>query len=281
MPFYPKRAKYLLRFDDLCPAMNWDTWSEIEVTLVRKGIKPLLAVVPDNQDATLKVQAPVDDFWERVRTWQSRGWTIGLHGFQHKYVTERPGIVTARTKSEFAGLSARDQGEKLRRAVEIFDRQGIHSSVWIAPNHSFDSTTVTLLSGLGMSIISDGQCRFPFVCAKEMFWVPQQLHGFRPAPAGIWTVCYHHSKWTPSVRAQFYRDLDQYREDIWPFDKVVQTWRQRRSGWSDWLCKHPRFSSLLIRCGLKAWSWCPRKWRSGPGSNETPVHMSDQIISEP
>ena len=55
MPFYPKRAKYLLRFDDLCPAMNWDTWSEIEVTLVRKGIKPLLAVVPDNQDATLKV----------------------------------------------------------------------------------------------------------------------------------------------------------------------------------------------------------------------------------
>src|SRR5690242_15778795 len=116
---YPNCAKYLLRFDDLCPAMDWSIWSEIEEVLVRKGIKPLLAVVPDNQDATLRVAPPIDNFWDRVRSWQARGWTIGLHGFQHQYVAECPGIVTSTTKTEFAGLSAREQGTKLRRAVEI------------------------------------------------------------------------------------------------------------------------------------------------------------------
>jgi predicted deacetylase len=273
------RAKYLLRFDDLCPAMNWNIWSDIEEALVQRGIKPLLAVVPDNQDAKLQVEAPVDDFWERVRTWQSWGWTIGLHGFQHKYVTRHTGIVTARTKSEFAGLTARDQGEKLRRGAEIFARQGIRSSVWIAPNHSFDWTTVTLLSGLGMSIISDGQFRFPYVCAQEMFWVPQQLSRLRPAPAGMWTVCYHHNKWTPAMLAQFQRDLDRYGDDIWPLEKVVKTWSERRSQWSDWLCKHPRFSSLLIRCELKAWSLCRCQPPSGGGRQEAPVPMPDRIIS--
>jgi predicted deacetylase len=274
-----ERAKYLLRFDDLCPGMNWNIWSDIEEALVQRGIKPLLAVVPDNRDAKLQVQAPVDHFWERVRTWQSWGWTIGLHGFQHKYVTRHTGIVTTRTKSEFAGLNARDQGEKLRRGAEIFARQGIRSSVWIAPNHSFDWTTVTLLSGLGMSIISDGHFRFPYVCAQEMFWVPQQLFRLRPAPAGMWTVCYHHNKWTPATLAQFQRDLDRFGDDIWPLEKVVKTWSERRSGWSDWLCKHPRFSSLLIRCELKAWSLCRCQAPSHCGRQEIPAPMPDRIIS--
>lgn len=280
MPSHPNCAKYLLRFDDLCPAMNWSVWSEIEEALVRKGIKPLLAVVPDNQDAVLKVAAPVDDFWKRVRSWQALGWTIGLHGFQHKYVTERAGIVTSKTKSEFAGLSAREQGEKLRRAVKIFARQGIQPRVWIAPNHSFDATTVTLLAGLGLTIISDGQCRFPFVCPRDMFWVPQQLYGMRPAPAGLWTVCYHHNRWSPQLLAQFHRDLDHYAEDIWSLETVIQTWQGRRSGWSDWLCRHPRFSGLLTRGELKAWSWRRGERRSGLGPRPASLSLTERIISE-
>ncbi len=43
-------SKYLIRFDDLCPTMNWDMWSRIESVLLEHKISPLLAVVPDNQD---------------------------------------------------------------------------------------------------------------------------------------------------------------------------------------------------------------------------------------
>lgn len=269
----PKSAKYLLRFDDLSPAMNWNIWSEIEEALVRKRIKPLLAVVPDNQDPKLQVEAPVQNFWERVRKWHSLGWTIGLHGFQHKYVTKHAGIVTVKTKSEFAGLPAWKQEEKLRRGIEIFSRQGINPSVWIAPNHSFDSITVSLLARLGMRIISDGQFWFPFICSQEMFWVPQQLFRLRPAPAGIWTVCYHHNQWTPSLLAQFHRDLERYADDIWPLEKVTDTWSGRRSRWSDWLCKHARLSSFLIRCQLKAWSCLRSRPRSGSLGQESSIQI--------
>src|SRR5260370_42375028 len=57
--------------------------------LMARRLKPILAVVPDNQDPMLKVDAPVADFWDRVRQWQARGWTIALHGYQHRYVKIR------------------------------------------------------------------------------------------------------------------------------------------------------------------------------------------------
>jgi len=39
-----------------------------------------MAVIPDNRDRELMVSAPgVDDFWNSVRSWQKRGWTVGLH----------------------------------------------------------------------------------------------------------------------------------------------------------------------------------------------------------
>src|SRR5882724_3622956 len=138
MQKHPKSARYLLRFDDLCPTMNWKVWSEIEAALVENQVKPILAVVPDYQDPVLQVEPPVADFWEQVRAWQERGWTIALHGFQHKYVAEHRGIVTPRKKTEFAGLPAAEQEEKLRRGVEIFQRHGIQPRVWIAPSNSFD-----------------------------------------------------------------------------------------------------------------------------------------------
>src|SRR5512138_2337396 len=138
-------AKYLLRFDDICPTMNWQVWSEIEAAMIARGVRPVLAVVPDNQDPALNVDPPVADFWDRVRRWQARDWTLALHGYQHRYVTCHPGISTIRKKSEFAGVAAAEQEEKLRRGTEMFQRQGIRTRVWIAPSNSFDAATVSLL----------------------------------------------------------------------------------------------------------------------------------------
>ena len=271
----PRTTKYLLRFDDLCPTMNWAVWSEIEAALMEHQLKPILAVVPDNQDPVLKVAPAVENFWERVRQWQALGWTIGLHGSQHKYTAEHAGIVTLKKKTEFAGVSAREQEEKLRRGVEIFERQGIKPRVWIAPNNSFDGTTVSLLPGFGIHIICDGYFRFPYSRALTpslspsegqrvrergwMTWVPQQLFCFRPAPPGIWTVCYHHNNWSAESVYKFREDLDCYGAEISSLDEVVQEWAGRPCRWSAFLCTSPRLSPLLIRCELKLWEW----WRSG------------------
>ena len=99
--FHPQ---YLVRFDDICPTMNWSVWTQIEAELRQRNIKPILAVVPDNQDAKLRVDSPRSDFWDCVRGWQALGWTIGLHGYQHRYVTQQSGIVGLNARSEFAGL---------------------------------------------------------------------------------------------------------------------------------------------------------------------------------
>ena len=266
----PRTTKYLLRFDDICPTMNWAVWSEIEAALMEHHLKPILAVVPDNQDPVLNVAPAVKDFWERVRQWQARGWTVGLHGFQHKYVATHAGIGTVRKKTEFAGLRAEEQSEKLRRGVEIFERQGIKSRVWIAPNNSFDATTVRLLSRFGIDIICDGNFRFPYVCPLTpslspsdgergwMTWVPQQLFCLRPAPPGVWTVCYLHNRWTAASLGQFREDLDRYGAEISSLDQIVQEWAGRSSRWSSFLCASPRLSPFLIRCQLKLWN----SWRS-------------------
>src|SRR5258705_10374661 len=235
-------TQYLLRFDDICPTMNWRVWEEIETILVERGLKPLLAVVPDNRDPGLQVDSPVGDFWDRVRDWQDRGWTIALHGFQHRYVTRKAGMVAVRKKSEFAGLPAWEQREKIRRGVQIFERERIRSRVWIAPGDSFDAATVTLLPSFGMRVISAGHFRFPYVCPRGIIWLPQQLYYFRPTPPGLWTVCYHHNQWDVSRARRFREDLDHYGANIVSIEDVVDGNVRRGGRSSAWLCTRPRVS---------------------------------------
>ena len=53
---------FILRFDDLCPTLNWKIWNPIEEFLVEAGIKPILAVVPENRDKGLVHSAPGENF---------------------------------------------------------------------------------------------------------------------------------------------------------------------------------------------------------------------------
>ena len=52
-------ARYLLRFDDLCPTMNWGMWDRIEELLVKASIRPIVAVIPDNRDPKMDI-GPAD-----------------------------------------------------------------------------------------------------------------------------------------------------------------------------------------------------------------------------
>jgi hypothetical protein len=92
-----------------------------------------------------------------------------------------------------------------------------------------------------------------------MIWVPQQLYHFRPAPPGVWTVCYHHNQWNASRAAQFREEIDRYEANIVSIEDVVDGKVPRKRGWSAWLCTHPRLSDLLIRTELKLWIW----WSAG------------------
>jgi predicted deacetylase len=207
-------ARYLLRFDDLCPTMDWSIWDALELILVEQEVRPILAVIPDNRDPRLMVAPPAPDFWDRVRGWQARGWSIGLHGYQHTYVNAESGILRLNQQSEFAGLSYDEQYEKLRLGMAIFSNEGVRADAWIAPAHSFDWVTVSALNALGIRVISDGFAFSPYRDPHGNTWIPQQFARMRPMPWGVWTFCYHPNHLSPHGFVQFRLGLERLRSGM-------------------------------------------------------------------
>ena len=214
-------ARFLLRFDDLCPTMNWGVWEQIESILVRHGIKPLLAVVPDNRDPNLVVDAPKADFWERVRRWQEQGFAIALHGYQHLYETGHSGLLGFNPYSEFAGLTYEEQRDKIERGLAIFSREGIRPDAWAAPAHSFDAVTLRVLGECGIRVVLDGFYWRP-VFTMGALWIPQQMWRFRSMPGGVWTVGYHHNRFSAGDIARLEAKISHYRKDIVSLEAMVR-----------------------------------------------------------
>ncbi|HYV01864.1 MAG TPA: DUF2334 domain-containing protein [Actinomycetota bacterium] len=249
-------ASYLLRFDDLCPTMRWSAWEGIERVLVENDIKPIASVVPDNRDPQLMVDPPDAGFWDRVRRWQSWGWTIGFHGYQHRYVTERAGLVGINRYSEFAGLSLDEQERKLEAALRIFQQEEVVPRVWVAPGHSFDATTVDVLWRLGIRTISDGLFPLPHRDRRGMLWVPQQLWRFRRMPAGVWTICVHMNTRGADGVARLLQGIQDHRQRIVDLDSVAAAYSHRRPGVTDRLAPPPlrlakRLKQSAARGGMR------------------------------
>ncbi len=241
------RARYLIRFDDICPTMNWDIWDRIEAVLLDAGVHPILAVVPNNHDPNLVAMPPRADFWSRVRKWQAMGWTIALHGYEHVYETSDSGLIGLNPRSEFAGLSREIQRTKLLKALEIFKAQGVSADAWVAPGHSFDRTTVDLLVELGVDVISDGYFHRP-VSLYGAKWVPQQLWRFRKLPGGLWTVCYHANHFSTRDIDHLAGALNEYRGQITSLREVLGS-------------VHISALSLMDRLFDAFWCWAVRTKR--------------------
>jgi predicted deacetylase len=226
-------ARFLVRFDDMCPTINWDVWQKLETIMIEEDVRPILSVIPDNQDQTLHEGEPNEHFWERVRSWQARGWTIGLHGYQHRYVTKESGIIGLNNYSEFAGLPLGEQRTKLQKGLEIFERVGVRADVWVAPAHSFDANTVEALASLGVRTISDGMSLYPHRDSQGVFWVPQQLWRFRTAPFGVWTVCIHPKDELYTNFEHFRRCIREYKQSITSLPAIAAAYAQRKHSWTD------------------------------------------------
>jgi len=214
-------ARYLVRFDDVCSTMDWESWDRVEQILVSEGISPILAVVPDNRDQNLVFGQENEHFWSKVRDWQKMGWSIAVHGYQHLYQTNDPGLLGLNKYSEFSGLSYEQQSNKLQKALSIFESHDIKPNLWIAPAHSFDEVTVRVLSDLGIEVISDGFFKGP-VKHMNMIWIPQQLWKFRHFRSGTWTVCYHVNGMKKEELDRICSDLNQYKERIVSLDYVLK-----------------------------------------------------------
>lgn len=245
------KARYLLRFDDICPSMNWRAWDAVERVLLDYQLHPILAVIPDNRDDTLRVSAPDERFWARVRTWQGRGWTIAMHGWQHMFVTNNAGILQVNRYSEFAGLSWDEQEMKIRAGLEVFRREGIRSKIWVAPAHSFDEVTLQVLAGSDVRYLSDGFFLLPHVDRFGMTWIPQQLWSFRWRPHGVWTICFHINRWTTTEILDFKESVKRYGQKISDFSRIVSQYDGRQESLFDSAAARIYRSAVLVKAVAK------------------------------
>ena len=75
----------LIRSDDVCENMDWDLKKKLEKLFDEHSIKPVLGVIPNNQDKEFLSFSRNEDFWNQVRSWQDKGWEIAQHGYTHIY----------------------------------------------------------------------------------------------------------------------------------------------------------------------------------------------------
>ena len=186
-------CKYLVRLDDACPYMDKGKWEKIEEILERYDIKPMVGIIPHNEDSMTIVESECSDFWGRAIGWQSKGWTIALHGYNHCYVTTDGGINPIHKRSEFAGLPYEQQRNKILEGYKILKEKGLSPTYFFAPSHTYDENTIkALMDVTPIRLLSDTMGRYPYKYDEDFTIVPCQMGRFREIPlSGYWTFCFH------------------------------------------------------------------------------------------
>jgi predicted deacetylase len=215
------KPKYLIRMDDACPTMDRSKWSKVEAILDNYYVKPLVAIIPNNQDATLMPDAYDENFWDKARAWQHKGWGIALHGFNHVYSSESSGILSLNKFSEFSGLSYEAQADKITSGLKLLKAQNLQPKIWIAPGHTFDSTTLQVLRDKSdIRIISDGHSYRSWI-ENEFVWIPQQVATPKAFPFGTWTFCLHPNTMTDDQILELENFLKNNKHNILSYQDVL------------------------------------------------------------
>ena len=199
-------CKYLLRFDDIAPNMNWRLFYKIKELLIKYKIKPILGVIPNNKDKELK-KFPVcnSNFFSEIRKLKSHGWTIAMHGYEHVYFENKiKDYLSMRVKSEFVGKSFQVQSLKIEKGISILKKNNLNTDIFFAPNHSFDLTTIDCLKMNNFKYIVDGYGFAPFA-DRGMSFIPQMFNRPRKYPFGLHTFVFHLNEFTDEHYQKFER----------------------------------------------------------------------------
>lgn len=228
-----RRAKYLLRFDDLCPTMSKQRFDRFMEIVYRHKVRPILAVVPDNKDLELIVDSPDPDFWARMRALESSGSTIALHGYQHTCNSSGRSLLALHSRTEFAGAPEDIQREWIRAGLAIHRGHGLSPRLFVAPRHGFDSATLRALKQEGLLFLSDGFSNRPYQ-RKGVTWIPQQLWEPVERAEGLWTICLHTNTSASFLENRLDLFLHEHADQFTSFEEVASienanqlTWRER------------------------------------------------------
>ncbi len=151
-----------IRMDDITPDMDWAKFLRFKELCDLYQVKPLIGVVPENQDSMLQINEKKDDFWEYVLQLEKEGWSIAQHGCTHIYSTRKKGCFPLNSISEYAGKPYEEQLVNLKKGKEILESHGIYTDIFMAPAHSYDKNTLKALRVAGFTKLTDGFGNRPY-----------------------------------------------------------------------------------------------------------------------
>lgn len=217
--------KILLRFDDICPTMDFEQFARAKKELDKCKGKPLLGVIPVCSDSDLQIEKEHADFWEWLKQLQSEGYTVAMHGFHHVFDTEGKAILTQRKLSEFAGHSLDEQRHIIELGKKELEEHGICTDIFFAPAHSYDENTVKALALNGFKYVSDGRSDKPYVWHGVTF-LPCSTGVPKMKKDGYYTAVFHAHEWVRADKKQGYDQLvdicSNHANEVVGFNEYIQ-----------------------------------------------------------
>ena len=215
--------KILIRFDDIAENMNWNLMEKCEKLFDQFNIKPVLGVIPNNKDKELLSYPLKNDFWKTVKDWQSKGWEIAMHGYNHLYEieTNKKDFFKYGGKSEFYGQSLERQSSKIKDGLKIFQKNNIKIRTFFSPNHTYDKNTFEALKLNNINEIIDGYGLKPYI-ENDIKFIPQLFYKNFFLPFGLQTTQIHLNYWNDNDYKNFSKLVIKYKKDIISYDEAIK-----------------------------------------------------------
>ncbi len=218
----PINQGLLIRMDDIAENMNWDLMNKCEQLFDQYNIKPLLGVIPKNEDPELLKFDKEEMFWKKIKKWSEKGWEICMHGYTHVYdaETRKKDFFNYGGSSEFFGHSLDEQKKRIRNGVDIFLSKDIKIRSFFAPNHTYDANTFAALKDNGIVNVIDGYGFFPYERYGITF-VPQLFYKEIMLPVGVQATQIHLNYWNLKKLSEFELFLKNNRGKFLDFDQTI------------------------------------------------------------
>lgn len=249
--------KIAIRMDDITPDMNWENFLRFKRLCDRYQIKPLIGVVPDNQDENLHFESasqnkivsasgkavsfdltdtdnqPSDipqDYWGYLRRLQQEGWRIAQHGYIHCYHTQKMGCFPLNKLSEFAGIPYQQQYEALKAGKELLQSHGIDTDIFMAPAHSYDKNTLRALKKLGFAKLTDGFGKVPYQWCGFIFYpISYRQSSSLKKASGYTTFVVHANGMNQGDFKQYEHLFQTYSDRLISFTEYMEVPPKKRS----------------------------------------------------
>lgn len=222
-----------IRMDDITPDMDWAKFLRFKKLCDLYQVKPLIGVVPQNMDENLHIDdpdtAPVEDFWQYIKTLQYEGWCVAQHGVTHIYATKKMGCFPLNRLSEFAGLEYEKQYESIQKGKDIMLEHGISTDFFMAPAHSFDRKTIKALKELGFCKMTDGFGERPYIRWGMTFYpISYQQSSALKKEKGFTTFVIHTNTMDDKDFERYEQLFAQYQDKIISYSELFDIRFEKR-----------------------------------------------------